>query len=78
MHIKALSHLADVARWCYTGAQICRFFGICTFFFFNIFKIFCRCAAGASNGSTLVYDFINVVRAPVAPRNGSAALRWPQ
>ena len=25
----------------------------------------------------LRYGFVNVGRAPVAPRNGSAALRWP-
>ena len=36
-------------------------------------KNFCRCAAEASNGSTtavLRYGFVNVGRAPVAPRNG--------
>ena len=44
-------------------------------------KNFCRCATGASNGTTtavLRYGFVNVGRAPVAPLNGSAALRWPQ
>ena len=49
--------------------------------FLNMLKNFCRCAAGASNGTTtavLRYGFVNVGRASVAPRNGSAALRWPQ
>ena len=44
-------------------------------------KNVCRCATGASNGTTTVvlwYGFVNVGRAPVAPRYGSAALRWPQ
>ena len=49
--------------------------------FLNMLTNFCRCATGASNGITtavLRYGFVNVGRAPVAPRNGSAALRWPQ
>ena len=49
--------------------------------FLNMLKNFCRRAAGASNGTTMAvlqYGFVNVGRAPVAPRNGSAALRWPQ
>ena len=107
MSIKALSHLADLARWSYTGAEICRFSGIGTSTAAQRYHI-------AKNGSTSVrtsatklamagdgrnfwtcskisavalperattllrYSFVNVGRAPVAPRNGSAALRWPQ
>ena len=111
--LKGLSHLADLARRSYTGAQIWRFSGIGTstaaqryhiakngstlsghcqnigekisngrrrYKFLNMLKNFCCCTAGASNGTTtavLRYGFVNVGRAPVAPRNGSAALRWP-
>ena len=49
--------------------------------FFNILINVCRCAAGASNATTtavLRYGFVNVGRAPVAPRNRSSALRWLQ
>ena len=82
---KGLSHLADLARRSYTGAQIWRFSGIGTstaaqryhiakngstssghhqnigekistgrrrYKFLNMLKNFCRCAAGASNGTT--------------------------
>ena len=105
--LKALSHLTDLARRSYTGAQICRFSGIGTSMAaqrkngstssghrqnigskisngrrrqkcFNILKNFCRCAAGSNNRTTtavLRYGFVNVGRAPVVPRNRSAALR---
>ena len=102
--IKALSHLADLARRSYTGAQICWFLGIgmsrlrqhngitsvrTVVLHQDIVRTLATKlataghgrTAGVSNGTTtavLWYDFVNVGRAPVAPRNGSAALRWPQ
>ena len=45
--------------------------------FLNMLKIFCRSEQWDYNGSTtevLRYGFVNVGRAPVVPRNGSAAL----
>ena len=44
----------------------------------NMLKNFCRCAAGASNGTTtavLRYGFVNVGRAPVSLRYSSGQ-RW--
>ncbi len=44
-------------------------------------KNFRRCVAGDSNGTAMaihLYCFVKVGRAQVVPRNGSAALRWPQ
>lgn len=76
--LKMVVHAQDMVR---TSAKKLATAGDGRYTFFNILINVCRCAARASNATTtavLRYGFVNVGRAPVAPRNRSSALRWPQ